>query len=60
MTLTEWYLGVSVFANCALGYKIYTTRKTIKEVITLTSELENLSEATSIDIKKLKTTAGEK
>ena len=60
MTLTDWYLMISVVANCALGYKLYTTRKIIKDVVVLTSELESLSEVTSFNIKKLKTTGGDK
>ena len=60
MTLTGWYLGMSLLVNTALIYKLYTTRKIIKNVVTLTSELEVLSEATSLNLKKLKTTGNEK
>lgn len=60
MTLTDWYLGISLLANCALGYKLYTTRKIIKDVVILTSELERISEYTSFNVKKLKTTGGMK
>lgn len=60
MTLIDWCLVISMITNCALGYKLYTTRKIIKDVAVLTSELESLSEVTSSSIKKLKTTGGER
>ena len=60
MTLIEWCLLISLLANCGLGYKLYTTRKTIKNVVELLSDLEKISESTSLNIKKLKTTGGDK
>lgn len=60
MILIEWCLLISVLINCVLGYKIYTTRETIKKVIALLARLETLSEKTSSGVKKLKTTGGEK
>ena len=55
MTPIEWILAASLAVNCGLCYKIYTTHKTIEQVIDLLSKLESLSEKTSIGVKKLKT-----
>lgn len=55
MSALEYILITSLLINAALSYKIYTTRKTIGHVNALLIQLQNISQKTSLSVRKLKT-----